>query len=92
MQELTTLSTEHSEYSTVIADFPPVDAQDFADWLAELGVRNPNYAGQVIDALAQTLKPHERQMFNTDNRLHMKDIEIVQRMIYEKAVQQPANG
>lgn len=86
LQELDSLCSEHPAFATLMADFPPVDAQDFSDWLAELGVRNPNYAGRVVDALVQSLKPQERQMFDTENRLHMKDIEIVQRMIYEKAV------
>lgn len=79
-----TLCAKNPAFSTLIADFPPVDAQDFADWMAELGVRNPNYADRVISALAHTLKPHEREMFDTESRLHMKDIDIAQKIIYEK--------
>jgi hypothetical protein len=86
LQELETLCTSYASFATLMTEFPPVDAQDFADWLAELGVRNPNYADRVVDALVQTLKPHERQMFDQERRIHMKDIEIIQKMIYEKAI------
>lgn len=85
LREIETLCAAHPAFATVISDFPPVDAQDLSDWLAELGVRNPNHAGNIINALAQTLKPHERQMFDARNWLHMKDVEIVQKMIYDKA-------
>lgn len=86
LEELETLCAGHTAFATTLSDFPPVDAQDFADWLAELGVRNPNHAERVISALATTLKPHERQMFDAENRFHMKDIEIAQKIIYEKAI------
>ena len=85
LQEIAALCTAHPAFATCMDDFPPVDAQDFTDWLAELGVRNPNYASRVLEALVQSLKPQERQMFDAENRIHMKDIEIVQKLIYEKA-------
>ena len=86
LNEITNLCEKHADFATILTEFPPVDAQDFSDWLAELGVRNPNYANHVLEALVQSLTPDERKMYDTENRLHMKDIEIVQRMIYDKAV------
>lgn len=90
LQELTGLAEQFPEKATVITDFPPVELSDFSEWLAELGVRNPKLAEPTMNALAQTLNPKDRQLFENEGLVHMKDIEIVQKMIYEIAIKDPA--
>lgn len=68
--------------SALFTELLPVEGTDFEDWLNELGVRDPNQTHDLVKALAQSLEPSERQMFETHNTLHMKDIEPVQKMIY----------
>lgn len=70
--------------SALFTELLPVEATDFEDWLNELGVRNPNQTHDLVKALAHSLEPAERQMFETNNTLHMKDIEPVQKMIYHR--------
>jgi len=71
--------------TALFTELLPVEATDFEDWLNELDVRNPNQTHDLVKALAQSLEPSERQMFEANNTLHMKDIEPVQKMIYNIA-------
>lgn len=83
LSELENLSA-HNE-TTLFTELHPVESTDFEDWLNELDVRNPNQTRDVVRALVQSLEPAERQRFDSDKTLHMKDIEPVQKMIYDIA-------
>ena len=71
--------------TTLFTELYPVESTDFEDWLNELDVRNPNQTRDVVRSLVQSLEPAERQRFDTDKTLHMKDIEPVQKLIYDIA-------
>jgi len=75
---------QHNE-TTLFTELYPVEATDFEDWLNELDVRNPNQTHELVKALAQSLEPAERQLFESNKTLHMKDIEPVQKMIFDIA-------
>jgi hypothetical protein len=87
LTDLEALCASHQEQSILLRDFPPVDDQDLDVWLSELGVRNPNFSKLVVTALANTFKAgsEEKTLYETEKRFHMKDIEPVQKMIYDVA-------
>lgn len=85
LEDLTKLCGQYADKATVISDFPPVELADFSDWLAELDLRNPKLTEPTINALTRSLSPKDRELFDREGLIHMKDIEIVQKMIYEIA-------
>ena len=87
LAELQSICEAHEEQATLLADFPSFEEQDFVEWVAELDVRNPNNALAVTHALASTFEPgsEEAFLFKNEQKFHAKDIEPVQRRIYDKA-------
>ncbi|MFN0036751.1 MAG: hypothetical protein ACKVUS_16920 [Saprospiraceae bacterium] len=88
LAELDGICQKFPEHATVLADFPPIDQQDFDDWVAELnGIRNPNRSRAVTRALAATFESGSEEdiLYRTQQKFHVKDIEPVQRRIYEIA-------
>ncbi|MDX1665880.1 MAG: hypothetical protein R3350_01565 [Saprospiraceae bacterium] len=69
----------------LLAPLKPVPLADLKAWLMERGERNPNQVEQVIEALVRELKPEEMKLYEEKQLLHMKDIEMVQRLIYNIA-------
>ncbi len=88
LAELTELCEKHAEQATLLSDFPPFDETDFADWVADLdGIRNPNNARAVTRALAAKFEANsEESALAQSGKFHAKDIEEVQRKIYDQAV------
>jgi len=88
LAQLNGISQKYPEQATVLADFPPVDEQDFDDWVAEIdGIRNPNQSRTVTRALAATFESgsEEDLLYRKDKKFHVKDMEPVQRRIYDIA-------
>lgn len=88
LADLMGICEKHPEQATVLADFPPVDQQDFNDWVADIdGIRNPNNSRAVTKALAATFDTdsEEAALYQTQKKFHLKDIEPVQRRIYDIA-------
>jgi len=88
LAELSSICEKYPEQATLLADFPAIDQQDFDDWVAEIdGIRNPNNSRAVTKALAATFEPgsEEDVLYRTQKKFHVKDIEPVQRRIYEIA-------
>lgn len=88
LAELESICHAHEEQATLLTEFPPLDEQDFDDWVAELGVHNPNNAKAVLRAIAATFEAdsEERLLYQNQKKFHAKDIEPVQRRVYEMAV------
>lgn len=83
LQELETIGTR--DESTMLKELLPVKENDLETWLYEIGDRDPNAARKVVLALVQSLEPEERKLYENQQRIHMKDIEIVQRIVYQIA-------
>lgn len=71
--------------STLLTELPPPPESDLSTWLRKLGTRNPNQASQVIAALAKSLKGEEKELYEAQQKFHMKDIDTVQEMVYQLA-------
>lgn len=84
LTELESLCTDNE--TTLFTELYPVESTDFEDWLNDLDIRNPNQTRDVVRALVHSLEPVERQRFEANGTLHMKDIEPVQKMIYDIAI------
>lgn len=88
LAELRQICQKYPDQATVLDDFPPVDQQDFDDWVSELdGIRNPNHSRAVTRALAATFEAdsEESRLYREQQKFHLKDIEPVQRRIYDIA-------
>lgn len=88
LAQLNAICQQHPEQATVLANFPPVDEQDFDDWVADIdGIRNPNHSRAVTRALAATFEAgsEEELLYREQKKFHVKDIEPVQRRIYDIA-------
>ena len=88
LAELDGICKKYPQQAEVLKDFPPIDQQDFDDWVADLdGIRNPNNSRAVTRALAAGFEPgsEEDQMYRKDQKFHIKDIEPVQRRIFDIA-------
>lgn len=88
LTELGRICEKFPQQATVLANFPSLDQQDFDDWVADLdGIRNPNQSRAVTKALAATFEPDSEEdlLYRNHQKFHVKDIEPVQRRIYEIA-------
>ncbi|MBC7777953.1 MAG: hypothetical protein H7246_21140 [Phycisphaerae bacterium] len=88
LAELGSLCEKYPDQATLLSDFPPIDQQDFDDWVAEIDdIRNPNLSRAVTRALAATFEAGSEEdiLYRTQQKFHLKDIEPVQRRIYEIA-------
>ncbi|MBK9338047.1 MAG: hypothetical protein IPM98_16470 [Lewinellaceae bacterium] len=88
LAQLDAIRQKYPEQATVLSDFPPVDEQDFDDWVADIdGIRNPNQSRAVTRALAATFEKdsEEDNLYRKQKKFHVKDIEPVQRRIYDIA-------
>lgn len=88
LAELKSISQKYPQQAAVLSEFLPADQQDFDDWVAGIdGIRNPNHSRAVTRALAATFESdsEEAQLYRTQQKFHMKDIEPVQRRIYDIA-------
>lgn len=74
-----------SRKASLLAPLQPVPKADLQAWLLDIGERNPNKVEVVIEQLVKSLRPEERELFAQKELLHMKDIEEVQRLVYEIA-------
>lgn len=84
LDELQTLCSRNE--TTLLTELPPPPEQDLATWLRKLrGVRNPNQAAHVVDALAKTLKGDDKTLYDNEKKFHMKDIDTVQDMVFQLA-------
>jgi len=85
---LNNICQKYPDQATVLANLPPLDQQDFDDWVSDLdGIRNPNNSRAVTRALADTFEAgsEEEALFRAQQKFHVKDIEPVQRRIYDIA-------
>lgn len=82
LNQLEQLCTDNA--TAIIRELDPIEPQHLEDWLMEAGISNPNDAQTLLRALAQGLHPPDRAFYEQSQRLHMKDVEPVQRLIYEK--------
>lgn len=83
--ELKDLCAAHPEQATILADFPAVEEQDFEVWVGDThGVDNPNLARAVTRALAAGFESGspEDQLYRTEQKFFMKDIEPLQKQIF----------
>jgi len=89
LTEISELCQQHADQTTLLSEFPPIDEADFDNWIATLGVRNPNRSRVVTRALANTFEPGSEEdiLYRTAQKFHMKDIEPVQRRIVDIALQ-----
>ena len=88
LAELAEICTKYPEQATVLKDFPPLDQQDFDNWVSGIdGIRNPNNSRAVTRALAATFESgsEEADLYQNQQKFHVKDIEPVQRRIYDIA-------
>ncbi|MCC7466445.1 MAG: hypothetical protein IT261_09260 [Saprospiraceae bacterium] len=88
LNELGTLCEKYPEQATLMSNFPPIDQQDFDDWVADIdGIRNPNHSRAVTSALAATFKPGspEDKLYQQEQKFHLKDIEPLQKRIFDIA-------
>lgn len=83
LKELEVLVNFHE--SAILKELNPVDENDLTNWLSGIGERDPNTSRKVIKALIQNLDPEDQKLYYEQNRIHMKDIEIVQRIVYQQA-------
>jgi len=88
LAELGSLCEKYPDQATLLSDLPPIDQQDFDDWVAEIDdIRNPNLSRAVTRALAATFEAGSEEdiLYRTQQKFHLKDIEPVQRRIFEIA-------
>lgn len=75
------------EAATSLNSLLPVKLKDVNDWFRGLGERNPTKVHEVIDILAQGLKPKRQRLLKEKGLLNMDDIERVQELVYQVANQ-----
>lgn len=88
LRELKKLCETYPEQVTLLTDFPALEEQDFEVWVGETqGVNNPNLARAITRALAASFEPGspEDQLYRTEQKFHMKDIEPLQKQIFKIA-------
>jgi hypothetical protein len=88
LAELRSLCEKYPDQVTVLDDFPPIKQLDFDNWVARIDAsHNPNKSLAVTRALASTFEPGSEEdiLYNKHQKFHLKDIEPVQRLIYEIA-------
>lgn len=88
LAELKNLCETNPEQATLLVDFPAVEEQDFGDWVSETqGVDNPNLARAITRALAAGFESGspEDQLYRSEQKFHMKDIEPLQAKIFKLA-------
>ncbi len=86
--ELKKLCEAHPEQATLLVDFPALEEQDFEAWVSDThGVDNPNLARAVTRALAASFESGspEDQLYRSEQKFHMKDIEPLQAKIFKLA-------
>lgn len=71
--------------SALFTPFPSVPVSDLRDWLRRIGERNYNKVEVLLDQLKHCLKKDEQRLLEESKLLRMKDVEEVQRMVYEIA-------
>lgn len=84
LAELEQLCQDHPN-CTLIRTFPPVGLDDAKEWLREHGSRLPDNEAEVLSAFTQTLKAERQQFVREQEKIHMKDLENLQRMIFKRA-------
>lgn len=85
LAELDALCKRHE--ATLLTELLPLENEHLHDWLRQFDVRDPNQAGAVVNALVQSLRPAERRFYADQQRIHMKDVEPLQRLVYKAAQQ-----
>jgi len=69
----------------LIRAFPPVGLDDAKEWLREHGARQADNEAEILASFAKTLKPERQQFVQEEKKIHMKDLEALQRMIFKRA-------
>jgi hypothetical protein len=88
LAELSSICEKYPEQATLMTDFSAIDQLDFDDWVSEIDdIRNPNLSREVTRALAAAFEPGSEEdiLYRTQQKFHLKDIEPVQRRIFEIA-------
>lgn len=83
LQELEGLCTKNE--SALIKELQPVEIPDVHEWFSEIGISNPNLIRPILQALETGLGKKERDMYLQEERVHMKDIELIQQAVFDYA-------
>lgn len=84
LSELENLCTNRPKCALIRA-FPPVGLDDAREWLREHGARQSDNESELLGSFTQTLKPERRQFVSEQEKMHMKDLETLQRLIFKRA-------